>query len=99
MKDDNLIVWHDDSGMVSPEEDAKYPLTAEQERRLGECLKKVFESFFEENAKIKYCILDALDKDEISHMENVEKITILDADAAKDKSWSFIYDYVKKNLP
>ena len=41
----NLVVWHDDSQMASPEEDAKYQLTEEQERRLSERLEKVFNDF------------------------------------------------------
>lgn len=41
----NFIVWHDDSNMASPEEDAKYPLTKEQQRRLDERLEEVFRDF------------------------------------------------------
>ena len=41
----NLVIWHDDSSMASPEQDAKYPLTEEQVRRLDEQLEKVFEDF------------------------------------------------------
>lgn len=41
----NLVIWHDDSIMASPEQDAKYPLTEEQRRRLNERLEKVFENF------------------------------------------------------
>ena len=38
----NFVIWHDDRGMASPEEDAKYPLTEEQERYLDERLEPVF---------------------------------------------------------
>lgn len=41
----NQVIWHDDSLMASPEEDAKYPLTKEQEQRLNERLEKVFSDF------------------------------------------------------
>lgn len=42
---ENFVVWFDDSDMASPEEDAKYTLTEEQERRLTEHLEEVFSKF------------------------------------------------------
>ena len=55
--------------------------------------------FFEENGKPKYCILDGLDAEGISHMKSSDKIVIEDVDGTKGECWPFVYDYCKKNLP
>ena len=54
--------------------------------------------FFEENGKIKYCILDIQDENRHSYMKDVKNITISDAEETGSESWLFIYNYVKKNL-
>ena len=41
----NFVIWHDDTNMASPEEDAKYSLSEEQERQLTERLEAIFREF------------------------------------------------------